>query len=225
MITILFGENSAESRNKYVSLRNEYTANNYEIIELTADILPELDKWLFDTQLLFAPKRAFFGQNLLSKKEQREILKKYDTLKTEAHFILWEESIDDKTAKYAFTTAKLVPFKFPQNIFQLLDGLYPGNKQASLTLLSSVVNSVDENIIYFMIVKRIRELLLLKEGQEIPKLAGWQKSRLSNQAQKWPLEKLCNFYDALYRIEVLNKTSGTPYQLKKALDILIIYSL
>lgn len=225
MITVLYGENSADSRNKFVSIRQEYVTKDYEIIELTPDVLPELDKWLFDTQLLFAPKRAFFGQNLLSKKEHREILKKYDNSNVEAHFILWEESIDDKTAKYAFATAQLIPFKYPQNIFQLLDGLYPGNKEISLSLLSSVASSVDENIIYFMLVKRVRELLLLKENQEIPKLAGWQKTRLASQAQKWPLGKLCNFYDALYRLDVLNKTSGTPYSLKKALDILLIYSL
>ncbi len=225
MITVLYGENNADSRNKFVALRQDYIAKDFEIIELTPEVLPELDKWLFDTQLLFAPKRAFFGQNLLSKKEQREILKKYDNSSVEAHFVLWEESIDDKTAKYAFTNAQLVPFKYPQNIFQLLDGLYPGNKEASLSLLSSVSASVDENIIYFMLVKRARELLLLKENQEIPKLAGWQKTRLVNQANKWPLEKLCNFYDALYRIEVLNKTSGKAYSLKKALDILFIYSL
>lgn len=225
MITVLYGENSADSRNKYVALRQEYVDKTYEIIELTPEVLPELDKWLFDTQLLFAPKRAFFGQNLLSKKEHREILKKYDTANVEAHFILWEESIDDKTAKYAFATAQLVPFKYPQNIFQLLDSLFPGNKQTSLSLLSSVAASVDENIIYFMLVKRAKELFLLKEGQEVPKLVGWQKTRLSSQAQKWTLEKLCNFYDALYRLDVLNKTSGTPFSLKKALDILFIYSL
>lgn len=225
MITVLYGENSADSRKKYVSIRQEYIDKMYEIIDLTSEVLPELDKWLFNTQLLFAPKRAFFGQNLLSKKEHREILKKYDNAKIEAHFILWEENIDDKTAKYAFATAQLIPFKYPQNIFQLLDGLFPGNRESSLSLLSNISASIDENIIYYMVVKRVRELILLKEGQEIPKLAGWQKSRLSSQAQKWPLEKLCNFYDALYRIEVLNKTSGTPYSLKKALDILIIYSL
>lgn len=225
MITVLYGENSTDSRNKFVALRQDYVAKDFEIIELTSEILPELEKWLFDTQLLFAPKRAFFGQNLLIKKEHREVLKKYDKPSVEAHFVIWEESIDDKTAKYAFTTAQLIPFKFPQNIFQLLDGLYPGNKETSLSLLSSVSASVDENIIYFMLVKRVRELLLLKENQEIPKLAGWQKTRLVNQANKWPLEKLCNFYDALYRIEVLNKTSGTAYPLKKALDILFIYSL
>ena len=132
MITVLYGENSADSRNKFVSIRQEYVTKDYEIIELTPDVLPELDKWLFDTQLLFAPKRAFFGQNLLSKKEHRELLKKYDNSKIETHFILWEESIDDKTAKYAFTTAKLELFKYPQNIFQLLDGLYQGNKDTSL---------------------------------------------------------------------------------------------
>lgn len=225
MITVLYGENSTDSRNRYVTLRQEYVDKSYEIIELTPEVLPELDKWLFDTQLLFAPKRAFFGQNLLSKKEHREVLKKYDNAKVEPHFILWEESIDDKTAKYAFTTAQLVPFKYPQNIFQLLDGLYPGNKEVSLSLLSSVASSVDENIIYFMLVKRARELLLLKENQEVPKLAGWQQTRLVNQANKWPLDKLCNFYDTLYRLDVLNKTSGTPYSLKKALDILFIYSL
>ncbi len=225
MITLLYGENVAESRNKFVSLREEYSSKEYEIIELTSDTLPELDKWLFDSQLLFAPKRAFFGQNLVSKKEHREILKKYDDKSVEAHFVLWEEDIDDRTAKFSFANAQITPFKFPQNIFKLLDSLYPGNKQEALQILNSLADLVDENIVFFMLVKRARELLLIAEGKAIPKLADWQLGRLKEQARRWDKNKLTNFYDALYRIDVMNKSGTTTYSLKKALDILFVYSL
>lgn len=232
MIFLLYGENVAESRNKFVALREEYSAKDYEIIELTPDTLPELDKWLFDTQLLFAPKRAFFGQNLISKKEYREILKKYDNKSVDAHFILWEEDIDDRTAKFSFTNAQITPFKFPQNIFKLLDSLHPGNKKEALQILTSIADLVDENIVFFMIVKRARELILVSEDKQIPKLADWQLGRLKEQARKWtdhPItpspNHLLRFYDALYRIEVMNKSGTTTYSLKKALDILLVYSL
>lgn len=226
MIFLLYGENTAESRSRFVALREEYVKKEYEIIELTHESLPELDKWLFDTQLLFAQKRVFFGQNLVGKKEHREVLNKYDDKSVDAHFVLWEEDIDDRTAKFAFTNAQVTPFKFPQNIFKFLDALYPGNKKEALQILSSLNSLIDENIIFYMIIKRARELVLISEGKDVAKLAGWQTARLTSQAAKWiSTNPLIRFYDALYRIEVMNKTSATPYSVKKALDILVIYSL
>ncbi|OGK17661.1 hypothetical protein A3D80_04405 [Candidatus Roizmanbacteria bacterium RIFCSPHIGHO2_02_FULL_40_13b] len=226
MITLLYGDNTAESRKKYVELRTEYTSQEVEIIELTAQNLPELSTWLYDSNMLFASKKVFFGENLISKKENRELLKKYDTKDAEIDFILWEEDTDDRTVKFVFTNAKVISHKLPTTIFTFLDGIYPGNKKESLFGLNQLTQVVDSNIIVFMLIKRIRELILVEGGKSPDKLASWQVGKLKSQAGKWGTgEKLIKFYDALYRIDVAQKTGSTAYTLKKALDILLIYSL
>ena len=223
MFYIYCGDNSVESRRAYADHKQK-VGTNTELIELTVNNLVELNNWLYAAQALFSKKKAFYGEDLLSKKEEREFLKQFED-KPETDFLLWEEEMSDRDVKRYFAKSCLMVSKLPANIFTLLDSIFPGNLKKALFELSSVVSSVEENILLFMLERRIRELITLKLGIEMPKKQAWQTARLKSQGAKWPEKSLMNFYDGLYRIEANIKSGQTPLPIKKLLDILFIYYL
>ncbi len=226
MINIILGDDNTASRKKFLQLKDEYRKKNYEIISLDSSSLSQMDLWLSQSIGLFASEKVFFGENLLSKKESRDLLKKYDTERSDIDIYIWEETLEDRVAKYIFKNAILSVSKFPHTIFKLLDSIYPSNKHESLILLDILSKSINEHMILVMIQRRIREMIVIKAGLSTgKKLAHWQITRLKTQAEKWSEKKILSLYEALYRVEVLSKTSGHYYSVKKALDIVLFYFL
>lgn len=226
MIQIILGDNVSESRKEFVRLKEEYKNKGCEIFLLNETNISELDKWLYQSNSLFSNKKVFFGENLLSKKENKNILKKYDTMKEDINFILWEEELEERVAKFIFKYARIRSFKLPYNIFKFLDSVYPANLEVVINYLNQISDNVEENIILFMLERRTRDLILIKNNlKPQKKLADWQIFRLKNQAGKWANDKLISFYDSLYRVEVVVKTSSGYYPIKKSLDILFCYYL
>lgn len=226
MLHIILGDDTIASRQKYIQLKEEYKKKKHDIITLDSSSLLKMDQWIYQSIGLFASKKVFFGENLLSKKEQREFLKKYDTTHSDRDICIWEELLEDKVAKYFFKNAVFSVSKLPHTIFKLLDALYPSNKHQALTLLDTLSKKINEHMILVMIQRRIRDLIILKGGlKPEKKLADWQIARLKMQAGEWDERKLTLLYEALYRVEVLSKTSGHYYSVKKALDIVMFYFL
>jgi hypothetical protein len=226
MINIILGDDVGESRNEFIKLKEDYKNKGYEIYLLNQFNLLELDKWLYHSESLFSKKKVFFAENLLSQKENKSLLKNYDTLDKEVDFIFWEEKLEEKVARRIFKHAKILSFKLPYNIFKFLDSIYPVNLKMVINYLNSLSGTVDENIILYMLGRRIRDLILIKNNlKPEKKLADWQVFRLKNQAKNWTNDQLISFYDSLYRIETSVKTSKNYYPIKKSLDILFCYYL
>lgn len=226
MITIYVGDDTALSRAKYQQSIRDYKSKHYYIASLTKESLLEVERWLASGQTLFEEKKAFFGENLLSKKESRDAIKKLQKQYQCLDFVIWEEQFDERSAKAYFKTAQIVSCRLSFNVFKLLDSIYPKNIKKVLSLLAAVSKTVDQNIILAMLEQRARDLILVKGGQ-VPKkkLANWQLNKLRQQAAYWSTDKLIVFYDTLYRIEYGIKTGSQYYSIKDALDIAIIYSL
>lgn len=226
MIHVFLGDNVEASRREFIQLKDDHKAKGYEIIPLTPDNLTELDRWLAQSTGLFADKKVFFGENLLAKKEHKTVLEKYDTTDPSVTIVLWEETLEPRLGKFIFKQAKFHASKLPHNIFQFLDAVWPTNGRTALTLLNAVATGVNEHLLLVMLQKRIRDLILLKQKlKPVKPLAQWQIARLQTQAGKWNEKRLFSFYDALYRIEVLTKTSAGYYSVKKALDISLLCSI
>lgn len=222
----MLGDDSVASRQKFIQLKEEYKKKQYDIITLDSYTIVEMDKWLYQSIGLFAQKKAFFGENLLSKKENKELLKKYDTTGTDIDIFILEESLEDRFAKYIFKNAQFYISKLPYTIFKLLDAIYPSNRAEALFLLDAISKTINEHMILVMMQRRIRELLLIKADlKPDKKLADWQIKRLKIHIAKWDEKKLALLYDSLYRIEVFSKTNGHYYSVKKALDIVLFYFL
>lgn len=226
MIYIILGDDIIGSRERFLQLKEKYKIKGFEIAKLDHLNIFELDKWLYQSTGLFADKKVFFGENLLSKKEHRETLKKYDTENQSINIVIWEEKLEERAVRFIFKNSKLHTAKLPHNIFKFLDAIYPVNLNAVMSFFQPLSLTLNEHLILVMLQKRLRELILIKGGQTPEKkLASWQIARLKIQAAKWDEQRLIPFYDALYRIELFAKTNGHYYSVKKALDILFCYYL
>lgn len=234
MLTIVCGEDSVSSYNYYSSLKKTFQDKNYEIHDINSADLENINKWMGESQSLFKQNKVFFTVNVnkrLSRKLNLKINRVVEKLikdKT-VEVITWEEELSSRELKFpkvSGTVRYLIKeFKPSQNIFKLQDALYPGNLKSFLSILNQLTETVDENFVFIMLIRHLRNLLLVKTGQGNSKLQSWQIAKLKYQASKWPLDKLINFYDTFHKIDFSQKTSTNPYSLKKSLDILSLYYL
>ncbi len=229
MLIIICGEDSVSSYNYYSSLKKSYQDKKYEILDIASSDLENISKWMGESQSLFSQNKVFFTVNLnkrLSRKLNLKINKIVEQLikDKKVEVVDWEEEISARELKFP-SGPVIKELKPPQNIFKLQDALYPGNLKNFVTMLNQLTESVDENFVFIMLVRHLRNLLLVKSGQTSSKMQSWQIAKLKNQASKWQLDKLIGFYDSFHKIDISQKTSTNPYSLKKSLDILACYYL
>jgi DNA polymerase III delta subunit len=229
MLTIVCGEDSISSFNYYSSLKQSYLEKEYEITNISSADLDNITSWMGESQSLFASKQVFFTQNVnkkLSKKLNLKINKVIEDLikNKKIELFSWEEETSLRFLKFP-KGAVIKEFKPSESIFKLQDSLFPGNLKGFLELLFRLEKSVDENFIFIMLIRHLRNLILVKTNQSDTKLQKWQIYKLKNQAAKWDADNLINFYNSLYKIEVNQKTSTNPYSVKKSIDILACYYL
>lgn len=229
MLTIICGEDSIGARNYFTDLQKSLSDKEYEIVNLDYQQVLELDETGSSESSLFASKRAYFTQNLnrkvfkkMSDKNEKKI--KALVSSKEIQIFDWEEEVTSRDLK-TIKGAVVKEFKLSQNIFKLLDSCYPGNLKNFVTSLDVLSGSTPDIFIFIMLARHIRNILTVKMGEKIPKMMSWQVAKLSNQAKYWRLENLINFYEGLHRIDVNSKTNGTPFSVKKSLDILACYYL
>lgn len=227
MLTIICGEDNISSRNYFISLKNNYKNKNYQIIEIEPNQIEEIVKWQSQAQSLFKPQIVFFIENLfqkyLNKKRdlKSQIIKKLNLLKEE--IFDWEDQISSYELNLKQLTIK--EFKPPASIFTLLDNLYPGNLKNFYKIFTQIIKRNNEALIFYMIIKHTKNIILVKENQPISFKNFWQEKKIRYLAKLWPSEKLIEFYDGLFRIDMLIKTSSTPFSIKESLDILLCYYL
>ncbi len=215
MLTIICGENTVGSRDYFNQLKLYYQNKGYDIQIVSPQDLVQISTLQASSPTLFGQKIVYFTENLLTKVKEKKL--------PEAIIIDWEEKslYELKIPK----GAKTKEFKPEASIFKLLDACYPGNLKGFLNILHQLLIDKDGSFVLNMLAKHIRNLLLVKMGEEIKNLKLWQLNKLKNQARYWPMEKIINFYDALYRIDLSIKTSSTSFDVGKSLDILACYFL
>jgi len=229
MLTIVCGEDSIASRNYFIDQQKVLIKKNFEIVNISYQQVLELDENEASSASLFTQKRVYFTNSLnkkvlkkLSAKTERKIKKIISSKQIQVFD--WEEETTSRDLK-TIKGIMVKEFKPSQNIFKLLDSCYPGNLKTFINTLHIVSESTENIFIFIMLARHMRNILITKMGKKVPKLMSWQISKLSNQAKYWRLENLINFYQGLHRIDVNSKTGGTPFTVKKSLDILACYYL
>ncbi|MBI4009085.1 hypothetical protein HY357_02535 [Candidatus Roizmanbacteria bacterium] len=227
MLTIICGEDTSASRNYFLSLKKDYKEKGYEIRDIRPDELSSISLWLGESPSLFSIKRVFFSQNV-NKYVRRDSMSLINDLKkleknTDVELIMWE-SVSLWELRLS-KLGKVKEFRPRETIFKLLDSAYPGNRNLFISLLNSLSDKSDENFIFLMLVRQIKNLLLLKQGFSPVKMQSWQTYKLKSIAKSWKLENLISFYEALFKIEVGLKTGTNPYSIKESLDILACHFL
>ncbi len=219
MLTVVCGEDVIASREYFNTLKKAYQNQGHEIYSLSNQDLINHDFFGSQPLGLFSQKIVYFSENLLKKLKDKKLSK--------IDIIDWEEKssyelkADLKNNKHII----IKEFKPKKTIFSLLDSCYPGNLYSFLNIFNSISAKEDIELIFYLLVRQIRNLLLIKMEEKLEKLQPWQIKKLKMQAKMWPIDKLISFYDSLYRLELSIKTSNNPYNLKKSLEILAAFFL
>lgn len=230
MITIFCGEDPSASRKQYIDYRNNFKEKGYEIVAIKDNNLEELEKEMSFSSTLFSTQRLYAIENVLSKKTQREALIKMikeaeKTLQTTPEVVIWEESTDERTIKRAFPNAKIIATKLSSSLWKLLDNLQPGNLQSTIKTLREIQDTNDIHLVHFMMMRRLKELLIVANGGQPAKLASWQVGKLKSQARAWKPTMLESCFKKLMEIEMQTKNGTMVYELNKALEITLCFYL
>lgn len=232
MITIIHGDNVAQSRNYYIQERE----NHQEKLILDGTTL-KLTDFLQATSNngLFGDQQTIFIEDLLSKRKASKEVEELTAAiaASDASIYLWESK--ELTAKQlkSFAKATIKAFKIPATVFAFLDSLSPKTKTQSIKLLHQLLETEDANFALFMLQRQVRILLSLhviaseaKQSSttisEAKRLAPWQKGKMEKQAKSFSLQQLLRLHEQLFQLDLAQKTGTLSQPLDKSLDFLLL---
>jgi len=230
MITIIHGDNIAESRNHFLELKQKQKdAISFDYRSVTLTQLVQN----IEGSGLFTDSKTVFIEEFLTKlkktdKASKEILDFIVKSSKDNNIILWESKEILKKDLYSLKNADIKIFKLPKNIFLFLDNLRPNNSRNMLKLFHNALEGgIKEEIILFMLQRQIRLLLsLLDSGEksidEVERLAPWQIGKLQSQSRLFTVSDLKRIYKRLYEIELGQKTGSLPLSLSQSIDFLLL---
>lgn len=99
-----------------------------------------------------------------------------------------------------------------------MDSFKPGNARICLTSFKKTLDTHAPELIYTMIVRRIRQLIQIADGVPPEGLQSWQVSRLTSQARSFTIKRLIDLYKKLLAMEYSIKTGVSPFTLKEYME-------
>lgn len=224
MLTILHGDNTEASRSELYRMKGESGRSEAETIDGKNLDQTRLIECL-QTASLFGENRLVVIERLFSKltAKSKNISDYIDLIITSQYdVILWEEkSLTPAQLKLFPRSAVIKEFLTPKVIFQFLDALKPGNTKAVILYYQQALDNIAPELIFAMIVKRLRQLMMLKDRVVPTGLAPWQANRLTSQANFFTMEKLTAMHLALLQIDYLTKTGNSPLDIRDQLTVFI----
>ncbi len=237
MLYLIHGDQVEASRSKLIELK--HLAKDQEVRELAGKRLEltALTQALESSSLFSAQGGPASGgggdvmvviEGFLTHAKKREkafgsVLAQLLAAGRDRDIVLYEEKeIDKTTVTKLGSAAKAFLFKTPAIIFQFLDNLRPGNAAPSLTTFGQVVQNEPSEIVFSMLVRRVRQLIQLADGITPEGMQGWQAGRLTNQARHFTMEQLVAMHEQLLMIDIAVKTGSSPFTLRQLLEQFII---
>lgn len=224
MLTLIHGDDTAASRNYFLSEKQKYKdVSSFDGEKVTLTDLVQV----FEGGNLFIEEKTVFIENFLLRKasKEREELLTYLLSQKNASIFLWEgKELTPKDTTF-FKTAAIKLFKIPQSLFLFLDELRPSNEKLSLYFHKALQTS-PEDLLLFMLIRQFRILLALTdksaEIDEVKRISPWQRGKLEKQLSFFTQEKLLESYNKLFTIDLQNKTSHTALTLTQAIDFFLV---
>lgn len=229
MITIIHGDDIVSSR-KYLVGEKEKAKNPLAFDGKTVTVT-DLAQAL-QGSMLFHNEKTIFLEDFFSRKKSKEQDTSVSHLQksTNEHEIyLWEGRNLTKAEASLFSRATVRHFPLPKTIFTFLDNLKPNAPAHNAVLFHESLATTEPELIFFLLVRRIRLLLALVDPhdensaiEEEKRLAPWQQTRLRNQLRLFTKEKLLQVHKEVFAIDLAQKTGATPLSLVQALDLFLL---
>ncbi|NMC36354.1 hypothetical protein GYA49_04890 [Candidatus Beckwithbacteria bacterium] len=213
MIYLLHGDYQLASRNFLKNLTDQAKKNGVERIWLDGTKLDQTDLIQnLTSNSLFGGEKLVIIENLFSRLKSAELerifawLKKYEA---DDGLIFWEKKPIGKILQRNLPAKTQVKeFKTPVIIFKLVEQITPQTKSQALQTLETALINEPAEFIFAMIVRQIRLLLLLAEGEKVSG-APWMLGKWQKQAQAFNKDELLTSYRKLYMIDKSIKTGQT----------------
>lgn len=224
---ILHGESVVQSRQALQKKLDLARSQNQEIVRLEAKKSQLVDfKQALETLSLWSAGRLVIVENFFSQpvsRGQKEILAYLKTLPAAANLVFWENKKIDGRRLKALSLAKVSYFKLAPVIFRFLESIRPGNSREMLTLNLQCVHSDSAEMVFYMLCRQIRLLILAKDlgGQGLQPMPFWMAGKLLRQAENFSLEQLLFIHEKLLQIDSEQKTGQAVRPLDFYLDLLL----
>ncbi len=215
---LLHGDYQIASRQQLTSLISLAKQNQNEIIYLNGANL-QLDNLIqaSSANSFFGDKTTIVIENLFSQRKSKALEIIFAWLKKYAGpvpIIFWDKKTIGKVLQRNLPkNTQVKEFKTPALIFKLVEQLNPSTKPAALKLLQQTLINVPAELIFYMICRQIRQLILVKSSQPL-KGAPWIIGKLKNQADAFNMNQLLKLYQNLYIIDQSIKTGQTMMPLE-----------
>lgn len=225
MIIILHGDNIEASRQELNQLKLQAKGKEIRQLEgkgLDATMLTQAleSSSLFGGDTLVVIEHLFtsLGKKISQIKEAATKI-----ASTSADVIIWEEKEVGKTVlDNVGKNVNIRLFKTPVIIFKFLDAIKPNNANVLLSFYQQAVSIDAPELIFTMMVRRIRQLLMLAGGATPDGLQGWQAKGLTNQARFFTMNKLLGMHKKLLDMEYSLKTGSSPFTLRQLIEQFLI---
>jgi DNA polymerase III delta subunit len=227
MIYIIHGEDTASSRKKL----NEILENSKNVMCLEGKkaTLAEIDLALISDSM-FEDRKTVLIEHFSKLKPQDKFLEILNQVQNDnsLSIILWD--VVEIPVKFKKIKSQSFSYTFPKVYFQFMDSLTPKSSHANVSLLRDVLKTYEPEQVLYSIIKRLRQLLLLKsenyhEIAEFSKMQDWQLGRLRAQSNKWTEDQLKSAFLSYTNLDEKIKTSGLTMDLAHHLDILLLSDL
>lgn len=228
MLTIIHGIDIVASRKYFLGEKEKISTS--EMLKGSLINLTDLCQ-LLEGGGLFENSRSIFIEQFLTEKKksvERDAIISYLIIQAKNHSIfLWEGKDLDRTTLSLFKEASIKSYKLSSMLFTFLDGIKPGNGVQLIQLFHKSLQTNDDEMIFFMLIRQFRILLAMSEQgtetiSEVSRLAPWQKSKFEKQAKLFEKNYLMKLYSQLFRIELSQKTGTLSSSLIASLDFFLL---
>jgi DNA polymerase III delta subunit len=227
MIILLHGDHIESSRAELNKLRAEAKDREVRRVEGrgldTAMLIQSLESSsLFGGSTLIIVEQLFgkLGRQLKKISEYAAIISKAGD---ESDIILWEDrELSPGAIKQLGAKAQIKLFKMPVLIFQFLDSIQPNSSKIMVNLFEKLTQSEAPELVFAMLIKRVRQLISIHAGQSPSGLAPWQVGRLTTQAKGFTMDELVLLYKKLGDAEYGLKSGTSPFTFGQALEQVLI---
>ena len=218
MITLLHGDHFEASRNELNRIKNE--AREKDIRQLDGQSIDEVTLLQsLESGSLFGTETFVIVERLFSKlgRQQKKIEELCKILITASgDIVLWEDKeLGPLVVKNLGTNVSVRLFKLPVLIFRFLDGMKPHNTKQLLSIFSQLESP---ELVFAMLVKRMRLLLQIRDNTTPQGLSGWQLTRLTTQAKSFTMSELVSLYGRLGDAEYALKSGSSPFGLRELME-------
>ncbi len=220
-ITLIHGEDTQAARLRFTKITEAIRARGWEIVNIdSSKTLGEQlrSNSLFGDQILF----IFENVEKISAKDFEWLSKNFADF--DSNLLLYYKNAASKTFISKLPKdIKIENFDVPQELFKMLELMYPGNARAFFTTFKRVLKTQPVELIFAMLARQVKDMYWCLVDEKSTGMPDWRAGKIKNQANKFGIEKLTDLINKLAELDIKTKTSSTD--LTQSLDLLLLQKL